>query len=203
MSELESKWGCYCRFPKKQYNLEPQHYYNKGPYLGVMSRDQSQSLIIAAGIKRDYSRVLRMMTTHALRLFLVTQKSKRFLSEKEGDSVWRKPDFTGPEFFALYLRAIPILGYILYPLVLLGDIETLIGSISRRTWNKENDDVANHTSICIFGMLRVPTPIMWLANKINSYEDMKAKHISYWSGWRQQPFFVTLFDEPMKKYFGK
>lgn len=201
--QLESKWGCYCRFPKKSYNLEPQHYYNEGPYLGVMSRDQTQSLIIAAGIKNDYKRILRMMVTHALRLFLFTQKSKRFLSEKENDNVWRKPDFTGFEFFALYLRAIPVFGYILYPLVLLGDIETLIGSIGRRTWAKDDDDVANHVSICIFGMQRVWSPIMWLANKINSYEDMKQKQYSYWAGWRNQEFYVTLFDAPMKKYFGK
>lgn len=204
MNELESKWGCYCRYPKKEYNLEPQHYYNEGPYHGVMSRDQTQPLVLAAGAKKDYFRVLRMMATHSLRLFIATQKTKRFLSPTEGDYEWRRPDFTFFEFFALYLRAIPVLGYILYPLVLLGDLETLGGSIFRRFTEigRKNDDVANHCSICINGMQRVPTPIMWLANKVNSYKQMKDLQEKYWHGWRQNRAFPILYDAPMKKYFG-
>lgn len=205
MGQLESRWGSYCRYPKKEYNLEPDHYYNGGVYSGVMSRDQSTALLIAAGMKKDYNRVLRMMATHACRLFLWTQKSRKFLSPNEGDSVWRMPDFTFLEFFALYLRGLPILGYLLYPLLMVCDLETLLGSIFRRysKAGKSNDDVANHVSICLYGMLRIPTPVMYLANKINSFELMNNHQQMYWGTWRMQGFYAFMFEPLMKKYFGR
>ena len=107
------------------------------------------------------------------------------------------------EYFHSNQAATYTLGYMLYPLVMLFDLETLFSSIFHRMGWSNGDDVANHCAICIYGMQRIPTPIMYLANKINSYEDMMAKHKSYWGGWRQMEFFTSMFDRPMRKYFGK
>lgn len=204
MDDLEPIKGCYVRYPKRADKLEPNHYYCEGTYEGVMSRDQMTPLLISAGYRKDYKRIAWAFLRHMMRGFIFMSNTRRFEMVNGEHVMYRRmPGFAFFEYFNLFLRGLPALGYILYPLVMLFDLETLLSSIFHRMGWSNGDDVANHCAICIYGMQRVPTPVMHLANKINSYKDMKAKQESYWGGWRQMGFFSSMFDRPMRKYFGK
>ena len=145
---------------------------------------------------------------HLMRLLLFTTNTRKNdvkLNPK------KLPDFTGPEFWGLYIRSNPITGILLYPLLCLLDIETLAGSIFRRLQplkssdGKINDDVINHLTVCIFQAQNYPTPVSYLALKINSYDDMLEK-LKYYCGaaeenkWRKISFYVDLYEPLMAKY---
>ena len=170
-------------------------YYSNGTYDGVMSRDQSIPLVISLAFLGFYKKLFFFFIRHLMRGLLFTTNTRPNHIELRPKKL---PDFTGPEFWALYIRSNYITGILFYPLLCLFDIETLIGSIIRRF--NTNDDVINHLSICIYGRMRFPTPIIWLACKINSYDNMIAKLISYSCGWRKIPFFVDLYEPLVAKY---
>lgn len=209
LSRLEAggSWGNYRRHYRPESSINGWTAHVGTTYGGNMSRDQSQALILGMSMRGRLKHSLKHTLRHAMRGFIFTNqdlKNGQDPSNPENLNFFKQADLTGPEYWAILIRSIPLLGLILYPLLCIFDIETVIGSIIRRFQKVEtDDDVANHCSICIHGMMKWPTPTMYLANKINSYEDMKKKQQSYWSTWRQQPYFVELYDRPMRKYFGK
>lgn len=222
INDLEPIPGCFVRYPQYDDIDDPGSTYCENTWKGVMSRDQMTALLVAMGINKDYKRIFITFLRHILRGCLFMSNSVEFDSKvvsldldlKTGKQVpkyehtqkKRLPGFGFLEYFNLFLRGLPALGYLLYPLVCLFDLETLGGSIMIRYFQKEKVDVANHCSVCIYGMQRVPTPIMYLANKINSHSDMMERHKKYWDRdayWRLQGFMVDMFDAPMRKYFSK
>lgn len=203
-----------CPKSKGNYRRHPEvtkfgiAYYCNGTYDGVMSRDQSIPLVISLAFMGMYKRLGMYFLRHLMRgLLFTTNTRQNALSLKTK----KLPDFTGPEFWALYIRSNPITAILLYPLLCLFDIETLIGAIVRRLQplksksGKINDDVINHLTVSIYGAMRFPTPIMWLANKINNYDDLLEK-LKYYCGdhpthtWRKITFFVDLYEPLMTKY---
>jgi hypothetical protein len=202
-----------CPKSKGNYRRHPEvtkfgiAYYCNGTYDGVMSRDQSIPLVISLIVMGMYKRLGMYFLRHLMRGLLFTTNTRiNALSLKTK----KLPDFTGPEFWALYIRSNPITGILLYPLLCLFDLETLLGSIVRRNQKlidgkKINDDVINHLTVCIFGAMNYPTPVMWLANKVNNYNDLLEK-LKYYCGadernlWRKIPFFVDLYEPLMARY---
>lgn len=206
-----------CQNSKGNYRRHPERtkhgiaWYCNGTYDGVMSRDQSIPLIIAMGFAGLHKRIGGFFLRHLMRGLLFTTNTRPNFVELKPKKI---PDLTMFEFWALYIRSNKITGILLYPLLVVFDIETLIGAIIRRlqplkTVRKDrtiiNDDVINHISICIYGSMRYPTPVMYLANRINSYDDLMEK-LKFYCGaadenkWRKIPFFVDLYDPLMIKF---
>lgn len=145
-----------------------------------MSRDQTIPLLILLGEKQACQLLFWYLFGHLMRLMLFTHNTRRnfvymtqaeHLAKSTPDVPWRPgwklPDVTGPEVWALEIRAMakPI-RVSLWPLLLVFDIETLIGSLVRRYIRPQNNDVINHTLVLINGRRRCPTPAMWLARKV-------------------------------------
>jgi len=203
-----------CQNSKGNYRRHPEEtkfgiaYYCNGTYDGVMSRDQSIPLVVSLIFMGMHKRLRMYFLRHLMRGLLFTTNTRMNAMSLKTKKL---PDFTGPEFWALYIRSNPVTGILLYPLLCLFDIETLIGSIIRRLQPLKskngtiNDDVINHLIICINGAMRYPTPIIWLANRINSYDNLLEK-LKFYCGaaeenkWRKISFFVDLYEPLMRKY---
>lgn len=198
-----------CKNSKGNYRRHPEQtrfgiaYYCNGTYDGVMSRDQSIPLVISLIVMGMYKRLFLYFLRHLMRGLLFTTNTRK------NDVVLNKkklPDFTGPEFLGLYIRSNSITAILLYPLLCIFDLETLIGSLIRRYQTiEQSDDVINHLAICIFQAQNYPTPISYMALKLNKYDDM-LKKLKYYCGaseenkWRKIPFYVDLYEPLMAKY---
>jgi hypothetical protein len=176
----------------------------KGDWDGVESRDQGTPVRIVLGAHKHYKRLGRALGANARRLML-------FQNNTVGNGVdWRVakrkiPDLTLFEQWALYIRGFWPYSFFLWPLLFVLDIETLLGSCIWRTRTEDpnKDDVINHCSVCIYGMLRMPTLTMWLACKINSRALMMQKLEHYWGKWRKSGYFVALYEPLVRQYFGR
>jgi hypothetical protein len=118
----------------------------------------------------------------------------------EWDPSWKLPDVTGPEFWALLIRAMPTpVRWTLYPLLVVFDIETLVGSVVRRFFRPDNRDVINHSLILVNGMRRCPTFVMWLATRITSRAFLKTRLTAFF-GQPGEPRIDLLMVVPLNTY---
>lgn len=203
-----------CKNSKGNYRRHPEEtkfgiaFYCNGTYDGVMSRDQTIPLIISLAVLGMYRRLGMYFLRHLMRGLLFTTNTRQNALTLKSKKL---PDLTGPEFLGLFIRSNAITGITLYPLLFVSDFFTLVGSIIRRFQplisknGNINDDVINHLSICIYGAMNYPTPIIWIANKINSYENLMEK-LKFYCGdaednrWRRLTFFIDLYEQLMTKY---
>jgi len=113
---------------------------------------------------------------------------------------WKLPDLTLIEIFSTYLRAHPVIGYLLYPVLCLLDLELLF---SAWLWKKrgDDDDIIQFASSLIFSNIRVRTPVSYLATKLIKKEFIIDRLTSYWCGWRKGCFFVNLYEPLLDKIF--
>ncbi len=191
-----------CPNSKGNYRRHPTNgwaSFCNGTYDGVMSRDQSIPTVISLGYTKNYKRLTMFFLRHLMRGLLFTTNTRKNAPNPEEFKKKKRPDFTGPKSWALYLRGFPILGYMLYPLLCVLDLFLLAGSI---VWlfRRQDKDIINHTAILIFSRLRVPTPISWLASKILSKEYVLDKLTSYWCDWRKSCYFVDLYRPLVNKF---
>ena len=170
-----------------------------GTYDGNMSRDQSFPLIIAMAFMGLYKRLGMYFIRHLMRGFLFTNNTRK--NGKDPDKTpWKLPDFTGPEFFSVYLRAIPALGYILYPVLCILDLELLVSAFVWSKFRKDDDDIVNFCDSLIFANMRVRTPVSYLATKLVSKDLIINKLKSHWEGWRQSGYFVNLYQPLIERF---
>lgn len=155
----------------------------------VLSRDQATPLVIGMGVFKFKWKLFWFMFHHIKRLGFMTNTRKNHqwetleLQKQYGNPrdkwnyKWKLPDFCGPEFWGLYIRGFRF--WLFYPLLIIFDIETLIGAIVRR-FNKD-DDVLNHVMISQYANRCMPTPTSWLTDKINDNEKLYIKMSTYCS----------------------
>lgn len=153
----------------------------------VLSRDQATPLVIGMGVFKFKKKLFWFMLHHIKRLGFMTNTRKNhqwetiYLQKKYGNPrdnwnyKWKLPDFCGPEFWGLYIRGFKF--WPLYPLLILFDLETLIGAIVRRF--NEDDDVLNHVMISQYALRCMPTPTSWITDKINDNAVLLVKMRAY------------------------
>jgi hypothetical protein len=157
-----------------------------------MSRDQIIPNIVALGLFKCWS-VLWITFWHHLiyRGLLLMTNTRRNGATKENhgqpkyptdplsekyDYSWKLPDITLFEFWGLYIRALPKwIGVFFYPILLISDLMTLGGGLIRN--NNRDMDVLNHCIISVNATANLPTPFIWLANKLTNW-DLMAKKLS-------------------------
>ncbi len=161
-----------------------------------MSRDQMIPNIVALGLHKCWS-VLWITFWHHLiyRGLLLMTNTRRNGStpENHGQPVWpqdplskkfnydwKLPDFTLFEFWGLYIRALPKwIGVFFYPILLISDLMTLGGGLIRN--HNDDKDVLNHCIISVNATVNLPTPIIWLANKLTNWDLMARKLRQYFN----------------------
>lgn len=132
------------------------------------SRDQIQPNIIAFGYWSERE-LRRMAWGHLKRGFIFTGNvrqngaTKRNHGKNGYSYAWRFPDITGPEVWGNFIRSYR--AWLLWPALLLFDLE-LLGSAINWRFFKKNNIAINHTLSQLQALDRLPTPWAWLASKI-------------------------------------
>lgn len=194
--ECPNSKGNYRRHPSNDWSS-----YCNGTYDGNMSRDQTFPLIIAMAFMGFYKRLGMYFLRHLMRGLLFTNNTRKN-GVSPSKTPWKLPDLTGPEFWSVYLRAIPVLGYLLYPILCVLDLELLVSAVLWQHYRKDDDDITNFCDSLVFSNLRVRTPVSYLATKLVSKKLIMDKLKSHWISFRKSPYFVDLY-EPLIDYFVK
>jgi hypothetical protein len=177
------------------------------------SRDQTIPYIILLGETKSYRLLSAYFLGHLLRGLLFTTNIRRnhvykTLEEHQlrstPDVKWnysvKLPDFTAFEFFALYIRALPKpLRVALYPLLLIGDLETLLSALAKRFITPKDDDISNHALVMINGMRRTPTIFLKLAAKVAGAQFINDRLLSFF-GKDIEPPIDEMLKETVNKY---
>lgn len=172
LSKLETAPGVVVRNPNKaKWYSNPL----------MFSRDQATPYLIAYALRGAKEPILRFMKKHLRHLFLFAFNQKanwqyptfeeHEAAKARGDIgqnvVWnyksKLPDITFLEFFGIYIRGLRL--YPLYPILLLSDMETLIGSIVKY-FQKTDNDVANGLAVNLLAREIMPTPFSYISRKI-------------------------------------
>lgn len=150
--------GNYVRHPNKDWDASD---------FDRMSRDQLKPLVVALGYW-DRKELKDFTIGHLKRGFLFCNNTRQNGANKfthgtkNYDYSWRFPDVTGPDVWALFIRAWK--AWPLYPLLLLFDIYLIVTAIKWR-WFPKHNIALNSTLSLMQAIHRLPTPLSWLASK--------------------------------------
>lgn len=158
LSKIEVKSGIMVRHP------EPNEWWSQPRFF---SRDQQSAVVIGAGLTGNLDLVRRLMKQH-LKRFGFYQNFQINKTDVDGKKKLVQGDIASPEHFSFYVRALK--QRCAYPLLLLGDVFTLINSLvivykSIRNADDTSNDL-NHICALLLAKKVMPTPISWLARKI-------------------------------------
>lgn len=171
-----------------------------------MSRDQLQSMIIAAGYwsKVELKKILKghllrglLFTTNTRRNGVTRYTHGRVVEEELRDYGWKLPDLTFFEIWGNFIRSFN--AWYLWPLLVFLDLELLLGSIKWRYFPKHN--IAMNQALSVMqAMDRLPTPLSYLAEKImpiESYAKLIGEHFNDFEA--DMIFFEQMFLDARKK----
>lgn len=186
-------------YSKYRRSWHPTKWYSE---FNRTSRDQLTPLVIALGLFGMQSLLFEVLIDHLKRGLLFAYNTRRNFQYETAeihaarstpdvpwDYSWKVPDVTGPEFWALYVRGFRY--RVSYPVLLVLDLHTLIGSIVLR-FQKDEDDVINHALVLEYAKVRMDTPWMWLARKITPRS---------WLQERMDKFFGKEIEPPLNEMF--
>lgn len=161
LSKIEIKPGICVRNP------DPTKWWSNPNYF---SRDQQSAVVVGAGFSKNYSLVSSLFLNH-LKRFGLYQNFQINGVDVDGKKKFIQGDIATPEHLNLYIRALNL--WFLYPLLLIGDLFTVLNSLiiiykSYRDADDTSNDL-NHIAICLQAKKRLPTPISYLARKLYRY----------------------------------
>jgi hypothetical protein len=178
-----------------------------------MSRDQMIPLLIAMGEYGCWPHAAWWTIGQALRAFLFATNTRNdgATAQNNGQSngnggtydySWKLPDLTGPDVWALEIRALPWqLGIFLYPLLMVFDLYILGGAIYLRWFDTDDTDVINHVMTCIWSERKLATPWILLTNKfVNKASDLQARMTTFFS-YPTQPRMDLVLQPFVTRYF--
>jgi len=158
-SKLEVNSGEYCRHPDRTM------WYSR---VNTFSRDQLTALLALLGVRGQKAPLRRLFKAHLKHLFLFAWNTRQVNSYPDGHTGvsydWKVPDITFIDIFGMYIRGFDF--FLAWPVLLLCDIPTLIGSIIYRLKLSSSTIQMNHILMVDFSNRVMPTPISWLAKKI-------------------------------------
>lgn len=154
--KLEQQPGRYCRNP------DLTKWYSQ---TSTFSRDQLIPLICYLGIAGYTDFLIRLFIAHLKRglLFAWNTTQDNQWVDKPGYT-WKFPDLTGPDIWALWIRAFN--AWYLYPLLIILDLYTLIGMLFYRLSLIQTTLQMNCILEIDFSNQKLMTPISWLTKKI-------------------------------------
>lgn len=201
-------WGLYRRHPEPLMWYSDEH---RG------SRDNTKPMISSEAFsqtKSSFKRLGLFILRHLVtRLWLFDAKTKKNgadISRHDAgtaDYSFKFPTLTGPTIWAAYIRAMiqkNKIAYILYPLLLVLDIEILINAIIKQTKNKDDNDVGNHVLYSCWFAQTAPTPLIWIMNKyVNSRSHFVKRLYEYYDDGREPWMIAVMWEELINIYFKK
>ena len=208
--------GEWVRHPYKNESGPSYSHFSNGVYDGNASRDQMTGAIMALSINRQYRALYRIIIAQLKRMIFFCNNTVQngvdpWVNFKErpgfvhfvgcmlGLVKGRKfPDIIFLDVWSMIVRGFYPYSIILYPLLLVFDLHILINSVVVRL--QKNDDIISHIAKCFVASKVMPTPLSWLANRVNSGDQLERKLRSYWCGWRDNCDFIPLYTKWMNKH---
>lgn len=175
--KLEVDSGLYCRHPDKT------KWYSHND---TFSRDQLTPLIALLGIRQQYAALRRLFRAHMKHLLLFAWNTRNNDTyQGEADYAWKLPDITFIDILGMYIRGFDV--WALYPLLLLCDVPTLIGSLIYRLKLSSSTIQMNQVIMVDYANTVMRTPVAWLAKKVYGKETPKAALVASWGPAFQPP----------------
>lgn len=179
-----------------------------------LSRDQTRPIVMAAGAYGDVQFLKDNLLNLIKNFFCYPNIYPNWTKPGDAEYVKKFPDIASPENLAEYIRAFKMAGYkkmgLLYPLVLLGDLFKLLGTL----WSvfvvdrdpTQADDL-NTIISHLQAFKALPTPLSWLSRKIYARfrpGGVKAALEKYFGGPNSVHPMVELYEPLVDKYiYGK
>ena len=171
-----------------------------------MSRDQLQPVVIACGYHPCH--LGKLTLGHLKRGFLFTNNvrqngaTKRNHGSDSYSYAWKFPDLTGPEIWANFIRSWN--AWYLYPLLIIFDLELLVGAIKWRFFPRHN--IAMNQALSQMQALdRMPTLFSWIASKVmpmDKYITLIASHFTDFGVGKDMQFFSEMFQDALESING-
>lgn len=187
---FEVGFGAYVRHPLKERTSNGFGSYYANPWDGVISRDQLTGILAGLISQADRLGALRLIIHHAAWLWLFAYNTRENgLAVPEAK--WKWPDFTGPNIWALELRALGNVSWLFWPLLIVFDLHILFDAIAHRAMRSK--DPISFAIKLIIGERTVPTPLSVMAYNITDKKKLKNEIDQYWCGWRKNCDMSTLY----------
>jgi len=166
-----------------------------------LSRDQSTPLVILLFELRNFTPLKHFLSRLLKRGgFFWNTKRNGATIENHGDFKWpgdrtntstydyswKLPDIAGPEFWGVVIRGYKL--WFLWPLLWISDLETLFSAFRHRSI--EHTDVLNHVIISQYSARNMPTPISWLASKVDNPARLSRKLKDYFNRVGFSPMYT-------------
>lgn len=175
VSKLDSKEnpGRYCRHP------DPNKWYSNPD---TLSRDQLTPLLALIGLLKIKTRRWNLFKQHIKRLLLFAWNTRK---NGQINPPWKVPDLCGPDIWGMWIRAFRF--WPLYPVLLVSDFQTLIGSFIYRLKLSSNTIQMNHIIVVDYSNRIMPTPLSYLSKIVYGKEIPKAALQASWGPEWQAP----------------
>lgn len=159
------------------------------------SRDQLRPFFAACAANPSYTPQARSVALeHAKRGFLFTYNTRRNGATQENhgqvyktvngkeikrDYSWKLPDFTGPEYLGLMIRAAR--ARLLYPLLLVLDLFLVLSALMALVKPTTDKDCRNQILTLAVSQLVGTTPLSWLASKLYKRSGAAKRAVAWFS----------------------
>ena len=193
---FEVKYGAYVRHPVPHDTFNRFGWFYKNPWDGNTSRDQLTGVLLGIIDEKNYGAMLRYFLHSALRLFIFAYNTRKN-GETPEDTPWKMPDFLGPNMWQMMIRGMGPLGIILYPLLIIFDLQLLVDVFLINKTDK--DDVINFIGRLSVARDILPTPVGWLAVRLLKKDHVKSLVERYWVGWRDNPGMYDLHAQAIER----
>jgi len=199
---FQVRWGKYCRHPHKlKSDNEFAAYCPKGPYGGVISRDQLIG-ILAANIKEE-------RTYEIFKMFIISLCSLGLFSYNTIDNgdypptAKRKwPGLTLFNIHSIFLRG--LLGWVsVVPNFFLDAQDLLTVIYFNFKKGKIDKDPISLAMRLFIAREYYPTPVSWLTWKICDTNKLRESCHYYWTGWRDQYEMFELYRDKINELNGR
>lgn len=211
---FEEGSGGYVRHPDPEMtnNGFGAHYTN--PWDGCISRDQLTGILGAMMYTTSAAPILRIISHHMLKGMLFTYNTitngrdpnglnfnlLKFFYNPKKENYYKPADLTLFDIWAMELRALSrflgVFKVLLWPILMTLDLQMLFATVLFE--NREplhQTDAINYTIKLLSSVEFMPTPISILTLHLCDRERLVERLEGYWSGWRDNPEFVKLYQE--------
>lgn len=193
---FEVSFGGYARYPIPDPKFNAYGSYYKNPWNGNISRDQIMGIILGLIADKDYYGTFRFICHTALSGFILAYNNKQN-GVDPNHAPWKFPDPLGPSTWASIIRMVPVVRYLLFPLLCLLDLQIVYDTYKEN--RSEDDEVINYLGRVSLANDIVRTPTAYWAAKALNKETFLQKLYTYWVPWRSQPGMYEIHKVAVEK----
>lgn len=194
VENYEVKFGAWVRHPHADQTNNGFGAHYKNPWNGCISRDQYTGILAAMIAKQDRWALCRALLHHSTRLFCFTYNTihngdspdgykfnliKLFYNPNREDHYYKLPDLSLFDIWAMYIRGMGKLGWLLWPVLCVLDLHMLLNTLYFN-YISEDTDVISFAMKSIVQREHMPTPVSMLSWKLLDAKKLLTFINHYW-----------------------